>query len=158
MIEPFKSELDEIIEGLKAGTIVLPTSISGDSSKGVIREVSVNAASDLRPIELRGNYSGIGYELIKVYIDTDEGGIIGTSKMTVVGKTTASLKAQTIINSEVITGDFQNLGIGNMKIRWSGDNVITAITTVGDEYEIECWGSALDTTISSVGSVRMTRS
>jgi len=157
VILPFQDELNELIEGLKAGSIVLPTAISGDSSKGVIREVSVDPASDLRPIELRGHYSGSGYELLKVYIDTGEGGIIGTSKMTVVGKDGTLLKNNTIIDSQVITGDYDFLGIGNMYIRWSGDDVTSAITTQADEYEIECWGSSLDATVSSVGSIIMTR-
>ena len=157
VIEPFKSELDELIDGLKAGTIVLPTAISGDSSKGVIREVSVNASSDLRPIELRGNYTGSGYELLKVYIDSGENGIIGTTKMTVKGKDGTLLKNNTLIDSQVITGDFDFLGVGNMYIRWGGDDVTSAITTASDEYEIELWGSSLDSTVSSVGSMRMTR-
>jgi len=106
VITPFQEELNELIDGLKAGTIVLPTSISGDSSKGVIREVSVNTSSDLRPIELKGHYTGSGYELLKVYIDSGEGGIIGTTKMTVKGKDSNLLKTDTLIDSEVITGDF----------------------------------------------------
>ena len=157
VIEPFKSELDELIDGLKAGSIVLPTSISGDSSKGVIREVSVNASSDLRPIELRGHYNGTGYELLKVYIESGENGIIGTSKMTVKGKDSDLLKTDTLIDSEVITGDFQHLGVGSLYIRWGGDDVTSAITTAADEYEIELWGSSLDATVSTVGSISMTR-
>ena len=157
VITPFQEELNEILDGLKAGSIVLPTAISGDSSKGVIREVSVNASSDLRPVELKGHYSGSGYELIKVYIDSGEGGIIGTTKMTVKGKSSTTLKSDTLVDSEIITGDFQTLGIGSMYIRWSGDDVTSAITTAADEYEIECWGSSLDATVSSVGSLRMTR-
>ena len=157
VINPFQDELNEIIDGLKSGSIVLPTAISGDSSKGVIREVSVNANSDLRPIELRGNYTGSGYELLKVYIDSGEGGIIGTTKMTVVGKDGTLLKNNTLIDSQVITGDYDFVGVGNLYIRWSGDDVTSAITTASDEYEIELWGSSLDTTISSVGSMRLTR-
>ena len=157
VIAPFQDELSELIDGLKAGTITLPTSITSDSSKGVIREVSVNASSDLRPIELRGHYNGTGYELLKVYIDSGENGIIGTTKMTVKGKDGTLLKNNTLIDSQVITGDFDFLGIGSMYIRWGGDDVTSAITTADDEYEIECWGSSLDTTISSVGSVKMTR-
>ena len=157
VITPFQEELNEILDGLKAGSIVLPTAISGDSSKGVIREVSVNASSDLRPIELRGHYNGTGYELLKVYIDSGENGIIGTTKMTVKGKDSNLLKTDTLIDSEVITGDFQHLGVGSLYIRWGGDDVTSAITTANDEYEIELWGSSLDATISSVGSLRMTR-
>ena len=157
VITPFQEELNEILDGLKAGSIVLPTAISGDSSKGVIREVSVNASSDLRPIELRGHYSGSGYELLKVYIDSGEGGIIGTTKMTVKGKDGTLLKNNTLIDSQVITGDFDFLGAGSLYIRWGGDDVTSAITTATDEYEIELWGSSLDATVSSVGSIRMTR-
>ena len=157
IITPFQEELNELIDGLKAGSIVLPTSISGDSSKGVIREVSVNASSDLRPIELRGHYSGTGYELLKVYIDSGENGVIGTTKMTVKGKSSTTLKTDVLVDSEVITGDFQALGVGSLYIRWGGDDVASAITTAADEYEIELWGSSLDATISSVGSIRMTR-
>ena len=156
-IAPFQDELNELIDGLKAGSITLPTSISGDSSKGVIREVSVNASSDLRPIELKGHYSGTGYELLKVYIDSGEGGIIGTTKMTVLGKSSSLLKTDTLVDSEIITGDFQTLGVGSLYIRWSGDDVTSAITTATDEYEIELWGSSLETTVSSIGSVIMTR-
>ena len=61
VLAPFQDELSEILEGLKAGSIVLPTAISGASSKGVLREVSVDTASDLRPVELRGHYHGSGY-------------------------------------------------------------------------------------------------
>ena len=157
VIEPFQEELNELIDGLKAGSIVLPTAISGDSSKGVIREVSVNASSDLRPIELRGHYNGTGYELLKVYIESGENGIIGTTKMTVKGKDSTLLKTDILIDSEVITGDFLHLGVGSLYIRWGGDDVTSAITTAADEYEIELWGSSLDSTISSAGSIRMTR-
>ena len=157
VIEPFQEELNELIDGLKAGSIVLPTAISGDSSKGVIREVSVNASSDLRPIELRGHYNGTGYELLKVYIESGENGIIGTTKMTVKGKDSTLLKTDILIDSEVITGDFQHLGVGSLYIRWGGDDVTSAITTAADEYEIELWGSSLDSKISSAGSIRMTR-
>ena len=156
-IESFKAEIEEIKEGLKSGAIVLPTHRSGDSSKGVLREVAVNANSDLIPIEVKGHYSGSGYELLKIYIDSGEGGVIGTTKMTVKGKSATTLKATTLVDSEIITGDFQDLGVGSLEIRWSGDDVASAITTADDEYELELWGYQLDATISSVGSIQMTR-
>jgi len=157
-IEPFKEEYEELLDGLNKGTIVLPHQRSIDSSCGIIRTVSQNAASDLFPVELKGEYGGVGYELLKVFIDTGEGGIIGTSKMTVVGKDGTKLKNQTLVDSDVITGDFQTLGIGTMAIRWSGDDVTSAITTAADEYEIEVWGKELGaSTPGVVGSVTMTR-
>ena len=77
--------------------------------------------------------------------------------MKVKGKDADLLKTDTIIDSETITGDFQHLGVGSLYIRWGGDDVTSAITSAADEYEIELWGSSLDATISSVGSLRMTR-
>ena len=155
IIAPFQDEYAEIIDGLSAGTIVLPTAISGDSSKGVIREVDTSLG-ELRPVELRGHYNGTGYELLKIKIESGEAGVIGTSKMTVYGKSSTTLKSETLIDSETITGDFQHLGVGNLYVRWGGDDDVAA-TLVDDEYEIELWGSSLDTTISSVGSIRMSR-
>ena len=156
VIAPFKEELDEIIDGLKAGSIVLPTSISGDSSKGVIREVSVDTASDLRPVELRGHYHGSGYELIKIIVDSVDDTIIGTATFSVYGKNSTTLKTDQIVTSETINGDFQQI-LGSLAIRWGTDDTATGLVKQNDEYEIELWGSSLDSTISSVGSLRMTR-
>jgi len=156
VITPFQDELNELIDGLKAGTIVLPTSISGDSSKGVIREVSVDSASDLRPVELRGHYHGSGYELIKVIVDSADDTIIGTATFSVYGKNSTTLKTDQIVSSKTINGDFQPI-IGSLAIRWGTDDVATGLVKEDDEYEIELWGSSLDATISSVGSIRMTR-
>ena len=158
IIEPFKEELNEIVEGINSGTIViLGNQRTMDAAKGIIREVSVSSSSDLRPVELTGHYSGSAYELLKVYIDSGEGGVIGTARMTVTGKSSTALKAETLVDSETITGDYQNLGISDMKIRWSGDND-AAITTASDEYEIEIFGHSLDSsTPGQVGNIKMTR-
>ena len=158
IIEPFKEELNEIVEGINSGTIViLGNQRTMDAAKGIIREVSVNASSDLRPVELTGHYNGSAYELLKVYVDSGEGGVLGTTKMTVKGKSSTTLKSETLIDSETITGDYQNLGISSMKIRWSGDND-AAITTASDEYEIELFGHSLDSsTPGQVGNIKMTR-
>ena len=158
IIEPFKEELLEIVEGINAGTIViLGNQRTMDAAKGIIREVSVNSASDLRPVELTGNYTGSAYELLKVYIDSGENGVIGTTRMTVKGKDSTKLKNNVLIDSEIITGDYQSLGVSGMKIRWSGDND-AAITTADDEYEIELFGHNLDSsTPGQVGNIKMTR-
>ena len=156
IIAPFQDEYAEIIEGLSSGTIVLPTAISGDSSKGVIREVSVDPSSNLRPVELRGHYHGSGYELIKVIVDSADDTIIGTATFSVYAKNSTTLKTDQIVTSETINGDFQQI-LGNLAIRWGTDNTATGLVKEDDEYEIELWGSSLDTTISSVGSIRMSR-
>ena len=158
IIEPFKEELNEIVEGINSGTIViLGNQRTMDAAKGIIREVSVNTNSDLRPVELTGHYGGSAYELLKVYIDTSEGGVLGTTKMTVKGKSSTTLKSETLVDSDVITGDYQTLGVSDMQIRWSGDND-AAITTASDEYEIELFGYSLDSsTPGQVGNIKMTR-
>ena len=65
-ILPYQDELDNYLEGLRAGTIVLPSQATADGSQGIIREVSVNASTTLRPIELRGRYGGSGFDIIKL--------------------------------------------------------------------------------------------
>ena len=158
IIEPFKEELAEIVDGINSGTIViLGNQRTMDAAKGIIREVSVNASSDLRPVELTGHYTGSAYELLKVYIDSGENGVIGTTRMTVKGKDSTKLKNTVLIDSEIITGDYQSLGLSDMKIRWSGDND-SAVTTADDEYEIEVFGHNLDSsTPGQVGNIKMTR-
>lgn len=158
IIEPFKEELIEIVEGINAGTIViLGNQRTMDAAKGIIREVSVNPSSDLRPVELIGHYTGSAYELLKVYIDSGENGVIGTTRMTVKGKDSTKLKNTVLIDSEIITGDYQSLGLSGMKIRWSGDND-AAVTTADDEYEIEIFGHSLDSSSpGQVGNIKMTR-
>ena len=155
-IAPLKVELDEIIEGIISGTIKLGL-VNSDSSKGIIRQVSVDSATDLFPVQLRGNYTGTGYELLKVKIESGEAGVIGTAKMTVTGKSTTSLKADVLVDSDTITGDFQTLGVGTLYIRWSGDDVSSATTTNNDEWEIELWGSALESSVTTSGAIKMTR-
>ena len=158
IIEPFKEELAEIVDGINSGTIViLGNQRTMDAAKGIIREVSVNASSDLRPVELTGHYTGSAYELLKVYIDSGENGVLGTTRKTVKGKDSTKLKNTVLIDSEIITGDYQSLGLSGMKIRWSGDND-AAVTTADDEYEIEVFGHNLDSsTPGQVGNIKMTR-
>ena len=157
VIEPFQSELDEIIEGLSSGRIVLPTAISVDSSKGVIREVSVDSGSDLRPVELKGNYSGTGYELLKVIVDSADDTVVGTATYSVYKKSSTAMKAEQIVTTETINGDFQTLGVGSLYIRWGGDDIVTAKVDQNDEYEIELWGEALESSVPSAWSVDATR-
>ena len=159
-LESFKSERNELLEGLNNGTIVLPSMRTKDSSEGSIRTVSANAASDLIPVELKGNYNGGGYELLKVFIDSGEGGVIGTAKMTVHGKSDTKLKdsTQVLVDSEIIDGDYQHLGLGSLYIRWGGDDVVTASCTAADEYEIELYAKNLGTSVAANhGTIHLTR-
>ena len=152
-IAPFQDELSEIIDGLKGGSIVLPNAVSSDSSKGVIREVSVSANSDLRPVEMKGNYNAWGYDLIKLKVIT--GGVVGTSTYSVWVKDSDTLKNNQVITAEKITGDYDHVASG-LYVRFGGDDD-SAVTTANDEYEIEVHSSSIDTDNSSIGSMRMTR-
>ena len=134
----------------------MPNAVTADSSKGVIREVSVNSSSDLRPVELKGYYSNPGYELLKIVIDSGEGGVIGTARMTVYGKDSTKLKNDLIQDSKIIDGDFQDLCPG-CTIRWSGDDVASAICTAGDEYEVEFHGPDCSVSVSQAGTISLTR-
>ena len=158
IITPINDEFSEIIEGLLSGTITLPTNVTGDSSKGVIREVSVNGSTTLRPVELKGNYHGTDYDLLKIFIESGEGGVIGVAKMSVLASNSEKLKTDLIIDSEIITGQFQSVGNG-LWVRWSAPviNGSSDVATQGDEYELEVWGSGIETDVSAVGSISLTR-
>lgn len=157
-LEAFKTERNELYEGINNGSIVLPTMRTRDSSEGTIRAVSVDASSDLIPVELIGNFFGNGYELLKVIVTT--AGVIGVAKFSVFGKSDTALKAATeeIVDNDIIDGDYQFLGVGNLHIRWGGDDVATATCALNDEYEIELFAQNLGTsTARNTGSVHLTR-
>ena len=154
VMESFKDEYNEILEGLNAGTIVLPSDRTSDSKNGFIREVSVNASSTVRPVELRGKYNGAGYDLLKVKVTT--AGAIGVAKYSVWNKDTSGLKNNKVIDSEFITGDYDLIG-GGLYLRWSG-TADDSVTYINDEYEIEVFSSSLGTsTPSGIKTVTMSR-
>ena len=155
-INMFENEYREIIKGYQDGSITLPSDVTKDSSKGVLREVSVNSSTNLYPVELRGHYSGRDYELLKLTSPT--GGVIGTGTYSVFAKGSTTLKSETVVDAQIISGDFQSLGVGNLEVRFSGPTSTHATTTSNDEWDIELHGYAMDTTSpSKMGSVRMTR-
>tara|TARA_R110002074_G_scaffold47825_4_gene122525 strand:- start:6540 stop:7517 length:978 start_codon:yes stop_codon:yes gene_type:complete len=161
VLESFKSEYNEILEGLNAGTIVLPSDRTSDSKNGVIRDVTVNASSTVRPVELKGQYIGAGYDLlkVKVYIagaGAGTSGAIGTAKYSVWNKNSSGLKNNQVVENAIITGDYDVLS-GGLYIRWSGvTDASVAYET--DEYEIEVFSSSLGTsTPSGIKTVTMSR-
>ena len=144
-LEAFKSEYSEIL----------------DSKNGIIREVTVNALSTVRPVELKGQYIGAGYDLLKVKVYVAGGGAgtngaIGTASYSVWNKNSSGLKNNQVIENATITGDYDLLS-GGLYIRWSGiTDASVAYET--DEYEIEVFGSSLGaSTPSGLGTVTMTR-
>tara|TARA_R110002020_G_scaffold472472_1_gene700614 strand:- start:35433 stop:36395 length:963 start_codon:yes stop_codon:yes gene_type:complete len=153
IMESFKDEFEEIIESYRSGLIQLPNSVTPDSSRGVIREVSVDSSSDLRLVELKGIYQLSGYDLIKIVINT--GGIIGTSTYSVYVKDSDKLKSHLVVSQEKITGDYDEVAHG-IFMRFSGDDD-SAITTANDEYEISVFGNDCEVSTSHVGGFSLTR-
>ena len=156
IIGSFDMEYNEIVRGIRSGAITLPNSITQDSGKGVIREVSVNASTTLRPVSIIGDYQGSGYDLLKVVVST--AGAVGVAKMTVYQKDGDKLKTDTSVDAEIIDGDYQFFAPG-LRIRWSAAVIdgSTDVATLNDEYEIEVYGQSIDSTQQQVGTVSLTR-
>ena len=139
------------IDSLNKGSAALSWQTTGDSSKGTIRDVTYTSGK-IRPVDTRGNYYG-EWDLIKVIITT--AGVIGTARYSVFIKDVDSLKADEVITSERITGDYQPLASG-LEIRFSGaaDDTVAALN---DEWEVEVSGLFEEVDNSAINSVRMTR-
>ena len=149
-------ESEKNILSLNEGSTKLSWQVTGDSSQGVIREISVSG--NLRIVDTRGQYHDI-YDRIGVKITT--AGALGTAKYSVWLKDGDNLGAERMNNSEdadyvdTINGQYQTLASG-VDIRFAGDTADTA--TLNDKWEIEFFGtneSALDAGMPF--SIRMSR-
>ena len=141
------------IDALNKGAAALSWQTSGDSSKGIIRDVTYTGA--IRPVDTRGHWSGT-YDVLKVKITT--GGQIGTATYSVWTKGNDKLGANEgniSINSEKITGDYQLLA-GGLQIRFAGaaHDSTAAQNDVG-EIEVQGWQNEVDN--SALNTVKMTR-
>ena len=153
VIDSFEEEFTSIIEGYRSGTIQLPNAVTADSSKGLIREVTVDSGSDLRLVELKGHYKGSGYDLLKVVITN--AGKIGAAKYSVYAKSNETLKNEEIISNEIVSGDFDGLAAG-LWMRFAGDDD-DAVCTLNDEYEIPVYGMDCEVSTSQVSGFSLTR-
>jgi len=155
--ENFMNEAEFLINQLNDGKTKLSHQISGDSSQGNLREVvTPSNANPLRIVDVQGRYTGTGYDLIKIFIDTGDNGVIGTGKFTVAVKDSTGLKKNTVVDSEVITGDYQHIGNG-LKIRYAGQDD-DSVANANDEYELEVVGWSEPVDNATVRTVRMSRS
>ena len=139
------------IDALNKGGAALSWQTTGDSSKGVVRDVTYTSGS-IRPVDTRGRWSG-SWDLLKVKITT--GGVLGTAKYSVWAKSGDKLKDTQVITDETMTGDFQVLTSG-LQIRFGG-SADDSVATVNDEWEIEVAGWQEEVDNSSINSVKMTR-
>ena len=144
-------EAQQLIESLNSGKSRLSWQTSGDSSKGIVREVSVSG--DLKLVDTRGAYAGV-YDKIKVIINT--AGAIGTAKYDVYQANADGIKNNQIVSEELINGQYQPLA-GGLQIRFSGSTDASAATE-NDEWEIEVFGRSehVDNS-SSIRSTHMSR-
>ena len=140
------------IDALNKGAASLSWQTTGDSSKGVVRDVTYTSGS-IRPVDTRGRWSG-SWDLIKVSISSTAG-VIGTAKYNVYVKDGSGLKNTQVITEEVITGDYQQLAYG-LQIRFGG-STDASVTTASNEWEVEVAGWQEEVDNSAVNSVRMTR-
>jgi hypothetical protein len=147
----FMEEANEYIEGLRTGEIQLPHQVTGDSSYGVIRDVTYTSGK-IRPVQTRGAYQGT-YDLIKVKII--DAGAIGTATYSVWEKSSTDLKSSQVVTAQTINGDFQECA-GGLEIRFAGGTDATT-ATANNEWEIECHGISEDVRSSKTGNIRMSR-
>ena len=150
------AEAEKNMLSINEGSTKLSWQITGDSSQGVIREVSVSG--NLRIVDTRGQYHDI-YDRIGVKVTT--AGAFGTAKYSVWLKDGDNLGAERMNNSEdadyvdTINGQYQTLASG-VTIRFAGDTADTA--TLNDKWEIEFFGkneSVLD--VGSPYTIHMSR-
>ena len=176
-VSSLEAEFDDIMNKIVSGKIVMSGHRTKDDSKGIIREVNqfnlfgiFETFGRLRPVELRGNFLGSVYELLRVKINQEGLSVtaeeIGDAKFNVWGKTSTNLKQQLLVDAEIITGDYQSLGVDNLEIRFGGkyptETTIDGATYSSrafstDEYEIELWGGNIQPTVSQINSTRLTK-
>ncbi len=149
--DAFMEEANEYLQGLKTGDIQLPSAVTGDSSYGVIRDVTYTSG-EVRPIQTRGSYAGT-YDLIKVKII--DAGAIGTATYSVWEKSSSDLKATQVVSAETINGDYQQCA-GGLEIRFAGATDSTT-ATANDEWEIEVYGVGEDVRVGGVGNINLSR-
>ena len=139
------------IDSLNQGGAALSWQTTGDSSKGIIRDV-VYTSGKIRPIDTRGRWSG-SWDLIKIKVI--DAGVLGTATFSVWVKDGDSLKSSQVITAEKITGDYQHISNG-LQIRFGGSTDTTE-AAANDEWECEVAGWREEVDNSQVNSVSMTR-
>ena len=144
------------IDALNKGNAALSWQTTGDSSKGIIRDVSYTDGS-VRPVDTRGRWHGT-FDLVRVKIE-DGGAMDGTATYSVWvkdGNKLGNQQGSQVVTSEKITGDYQSLS-GGLQIRFGGSTK-TSVATATNEWEIEVSGWAEEVDNSTINAVKMTRS
>ena len=143
------------LDALNKGGASLSWQTTGDSSKGIIRDVSYTSGS-VRPVDTRGRWSGT-FDLIRVKIETG-GALDGTATYSVWvkdGDKLGNQQGNQVVTSEKINGDYQSLA-GGLQIRFGGSTK-TSVATATNEWEVEVAGWQEEVDNSAINSVKMTR-
>ena len=143
------------IDALNKGGASLSWQTTGDSSKGIVRDVSYTSGS-IRPVDTRGRWSG-SFDLIRVIIVAG-GAMDGTATYSVWVKDVDKLGNQQgsqVVTAEKINGDYQSLA-GGLQIRFGGSTK-TSVATATNEWEIEVAGWQEEVDNSTINTVKMTR-
>ena len=143
------------IDALNKGGAALSWQTTGDSSKGIIRDVSYTSGS-VRPVDTRGRWSG-SFDLIRVII-VNGGAMDGTATYSVWvkdGDKLGNQQGSQVVTAEKINGDYQTLA-GGLQIRFGG-SAKASVATATNEWEIEVAGWQEEVDNSTINSVKMTR-
>ena len=143
------------LDALNKGAASLSWQTTGDSSKGIIRDVSYTSGS-VRPVDTRGRWTGT-FDLVRVKIETG-GALDGTATYSVWvkdGDKLGNQQGSQVVTSEKINGDYQPLA-GGLQIRFGGSTK-TSVATATNEWEIEVAGWQEEVDNSTINSVKMTR-
>ena len=140
------AERTGLIDRLNDGTLKLSHEVDANDKKGSIRYRNVSGTMDI--VELSGEYSGEGYDLLKVEIEAT--GAYGTGTFKVHHLSNDQLFGATT-TAEKITGGLQHI-FGGLSGRFQG-----ASATDGDIWEIEVYGSHRKQTNKSNSTIELRR-
>ena len=145
----------ENIDSLNKGGAALSWQTTGDSSKGIIRDVTYTSGK-IRPVDTRGRWHGT-FDIVKVKVI--DAGVLGTATYSVWVKDGDKLginEGTQVVTAEKISGDYQSLA-GGLQIRFAGSTKNTE-AAANDEWEIEVQGFDEEVDNAAINSIRMTRS
>ncbi len=147
-------DAQENIDSLNNGGAALSWQTTGDSSKGILRDVGTISGA-LRPVDTRGRWVGT-FDVIKIKII--DAGAIGTATYSVWTKGNDKLgvnEGNQVVTAETIDGSYQRLA-GGLQIRFGGASY-SSEASAGDTWEVEVSGWSEEVDNSAVNSVKMTR-
>ena len=180
---PLTDEYDDIIGKIQSGRIIMTGHRSDNDSKGLLRYAEYDpdvylSLYNIYPVELSGNYTGNNYELLYLYFigfTEPDHALYKELIYCVKGKSSTKLVDKLLIDETLINFDYQDLGVGNLKVRFSTGEIPRAVGefhhVIGDLseyvsgsgltipviYEIELWGDDVSPTVSQVQSIQLTK-